>query len=159
MMAPKSLKLFVLISLLSMILVSCAKEAVIKRMTLADYDTTGKSPHEIAQFVFDNYDCKSCHTLGDNEKFGYTDRGQQLRQESDGCVALLTGMSVIVHAKEEDRTPEQKQKAAHFRDYGCVLCHQVEPGKLSLTDAGQKLSTLHLSCSEVQRVLNRKGGS
>jgi cytochrome c551/c552 len=158
-MTVKSLKLFVLISILSMMLVSCAKEAAVARTTLADYDTTGKTPQEVAQFVFDNYDCKSCHTLGKDEKFGYTARGEQIRQGSEGCVSLLTGMSVIVHAKEEDRTPEQKQKAAHFQEYGCALCHQVDPGKMSLTAAGQKLASLHLSCSQVQRILNQKARS
>lgn len=160
MMTLKSIKIFVSISLvLTATLVSCAKRTELARKTLAEYDTTGKEPREVAQFVFDNYDCMSCHTLGEDGKFSYTARGEQIRQGSEGCVSLLTGMSVIVHAKEADRTPEQKQKAAHFQEYGCAMCHQVDPGKLSLTDAGQKLASLHLSCSQVQRVLSQRASA
>lgn len=166
MRSQRLMKIGVLICvLLAGALASCskspetAKQSDAKPKTLAEYDTAGKTPLEVAQFVFDNYDCKSCHTLGSDEKFGYTARGEELRKNSDGCVSLLTSMSVIVHAKEEDRTPEQKVKAAHFKEYGCVMCHKVSPGELSLTDAGQKLASFHLSCSEVQQVLNQRASS
>lgn len=139
-----------------MTFLACSKPEEQKPKTLAEFDAKNKNPHEVAQFVFDNYDCKGCHTLSEDGKFGYTEHGEQIRQASEGCVSLLTAMSVIVHAKEEDRTPEQKQKAARFQEYGCTVCHQVSPGHLGLTDTGEKLSSFHMSCSEVQRVLNQK---
>jgi len=115
-----------------------------------------KSPQEIAHFVYTNYKCDGCHTLSGEGKFGYTSRGEQLKQQSEGCVSLLTSMSVLAHITESDRKPEQRVKAAHFKDYGCTACHTVEPGHMGLTQIGQKLSSLHMSCSEVQQILNRK---
>lgn len=122
----------------------------------SELNDPNKSPQEIANFVFTNYKCASCHTLSGEGKFGYTSRGEQLKQQSEGCVSLLTSMSVIAHITEPDRKPEQKLKAAHFKDYGCTVCHVVEPGHMGLTQTGQKLSSLHMSCSEVQQILNRK---
>lgn len=153
----KWIKLFVLVGLaMTAALASCTGKTDPAPKTLAEYDISGKTPQEVAQFVFDNYDCKGCHTLSEEGKFGYTAHGEQIKQQSEGCVSLLTSMSVIVHAKDEDRTPEQKLKAAHFQEYGCTMCHQVSPGNLSLTDAGEKLAAFHLSCSEVQRVLTQR---
>jgi len=124
--------------------------------TLDERDVAGKSPHEVASFVFASYDCNSCHTLAGDGKFGFTSRGEQLRAGSEGCVSLLTSMSVIAHVNEADRTREQKVKAAHFDEYGCTMCHQVAPGHLGLTDTGSKLASLHMSCSEVQRILTQR---
>lgn len=124
--------------------------------TLDERAVAGKSPQEVANYVFATYDCNSCHTLGKEEKFGFTARGEQLRTNSEGCVSLLTSMSVIAHVNESDRTSEQKVKAAHFNEYGCTMCHKVTPGQLGLTETGGKLSSLHMSCSEVQRLLNQR---
>jgi cytochrome c2 len=124
--------------------------------TLDEQAVAGKSPHEVAGYVFATYDCNSCHTLGKEGKFGFTARGEQLRSNSEGCVSLLTSMSVIAHVNESDRTAEQKVKAAHFNEYGCTMCHQVTPGHLGLTETGGKLASLHMSCSEVQRLLNQR---
>lgn len=122
----------------------------------SELNDANKSPHEIAHFVYANYKCAGCHTLSNEGKFGYTSRGAQLKQESEGCVSLLTSMSVIAHIPESDRKPEQSLKAAHFKEYGCAVCHEVKPGYLGLTQTGEKLSSLHMSCSEVQQILNRK---
>jgi hypothetical protein len=113
----------------------------------------------VAQYVFTTYDCNSCHTLGNEGKFGFTARGEQLRGNSEGCVSLLTSMSVIAHVDEPNRTQEQKVKAAHFNEYGCTMCHQVKPGQLGLTETGGKLASLHMSCSEVQSILNQRSQS
>jgi hypothetical protein len=127
--------------------------------TLDDRAVAGKNPHEVAQYVFTTYDCNSCHTLGNEGKFGFTARGEQLRGNSEGCVSLLTSMSVIAHVDEPNRTQEQKVKAAHFNEYGCTMCHQVKPGQLGLTETGGKLASLHMSCSEVQSILNQRSQS
>jgi cytochrome c551/c552 len=124
--------------------------------TLDERAVAGKSPQEVASYVFATYDCNSCHTLGQEGKFGFTARGEQLHSNSEGCVSLLTSMSVITHVNESDRTSEQKVKAAHFNEYGCTMCHQVTPGHLGLTETGGKLASLHMSCSEVQRLLNQR---
>lgn len=124
--------------------------------TLDEHAVAGKNPQELANYVFATYDCNSCHTLGKEEKFGFTARGEQLRTNSEGCVSLLTSMSVIAHVNEPDRTSEQKVKAAHFNEYGCTMCHQVAPGHLGLTETGGKLASLHMSCSDVQRLLNQR---
>ena len=124
--------------------------------TLDERAVSGKSPEEIANYVFASYDCNSCHTLGGEGKFGFTARGEQLRSNSEGCVSLLTSMSVIAQVNDSDRTAGQKVKAAHFNEYGCTMCHQVTPGHLGLTDTGSKLASLHMSCSDVQRILTQK---
>ena len=134
---------------------ACGKKEPPGPKTLAEYDTTGKSPQEIAQFVFTNYECGGCHTLSDG-KFGYTERGQQIRNQSEGCVSLLTSMNVIAQVKESDRTPEHKKKAAHFEEYGCAMCHKITPGAMGLTEAGAKLESLHLGCVEVEKILNER---
>jgi hypothetical protein len=46
--------------------------ATIDRMIAAH-----KSQQELAQYVFDTHGCKSCHTMGQNGKLGFTPRGQQ----------------------------------------------------------------------------------
>jgi len=117
---------------------------------------SGKSPQEVANYVFASYDCNSCHTLGKEDKFGFTARGEQLRGNSEGCVSMLTSMSVIAQVDEANRTAEQKVKAAHFNEYGCTMCHQVTPGHMGLTETGGKLASLHMSCSDVQRILTQK---
>jgi cytochrome c551/c552 len=124
--------------------------------TLDEQAVSGKSPQEVASYVFASYDCNSCHTLAGDGKFGFTARGEQIRGNSEGCVAMLTSMSVIAQVDEANRTPEQKQKAAHFNEYGCTMCHQVTPGHLGLTETGGKLASLHMSCSEVERILTQK---
>jgi cytochrome c551/c552 len=156
----KLIKVLVVICFVSAlaILAACSSHEPQAPKTLAEYDATGKSPEEIAQFVYDNYDCNSCHTLSEG-KFGYSERGQQIRQQSDGCVSLLTSMNVIAQVKESDRTPEHKQKAAHFEQYGCTMCHQITPGKLGLTDTGAKLESLHLGCVEVETLLNQRAAN
>ncbi len=134
---------------------SCHKQSS-RSTTLAEFAATGKSPHEMAEFVFGNYKCSSCHTLSKEGKFGFTSWGAQLRQQSEGCVALLTAMNVMIHVPEEQRTSEERRKYAHFQEYGCAVCHQVTPGKMGLSETGEKLASLHLSCPEVQQILNQR---
>lgn len=115
-----------------------------------------KTPHQVAKFVFENYGCNSCHLPGKDGKFGFTERGKQLRKQFEGCVALLTAMNVMIHVPEAQWTAEERLRHAHFQEYGCAFCHQVTPGRMGLTKTGIKLASLHASCSEVQQILSKR---
>ena len=138
------------------VLVSCSQRSDPPPATLAELEqvTAAKSAHEIATFIFDNYGCKNCHTTASGGKFGYTALGEQLRNKSEGCIALLTTVSRVATLPERDRTPEHKEKLAHFSDYGCTACHRISFGSVGLTEVGAKLQTMHLACTDVQKILN-----
>lgn len=123
---------------------------------LAELDTSGKSPQELAGYVFERYGCKGCHTLGRAGKLGLTERGKEIGKNFEGCISLLTAMNVIVHLPEENRSAEEKRKAAHFQEFGCAACHQIMPGKIGLTEVGSKLASLHMACTDVQRILSQR---
>ena len=116
--------------------------------------TAAKSAHEIATYIFDTYGCKNCHTVASGGKFGYTAMGEQLKNKSEGCISMLTSVSRIVTLPEDKRTPENNEKLAHFKDYGCTACHRISFGSVGLTEVGAKLQTMHLACTDVQKVLN-----
>lgn len=148
--------LFALGVSLTLVFSSCKGKTSVPKNNLAVLDDPRSSVEDKAHAVFNQYNCNDCHSLAEN-KFGFTPKGEQLKQNSEGCVSMLTRMSVIVHVKDGERTPAQKETATHFNEYGCTTCHQVEPGKLSLTQVGSKLSGLHLSCVGVQKALaNRR---
>lgn len=115
-----------------------------------------KTPVEKAHYVYENYQCEGCHTLSKEGKFGYTARGEELRKTEEGCVGLLTSMGVIAHIPDSSRTEAQRVKAAHFTEFGCSVCHKVDPGKMGLTPTGEQLATLHMSCPEVEKLLTTK---
>ncbi len=123
---------------------------------LAELDASGKSPQELAGYVFEHYGCNSCHTLGSAGKLGFTGRGKEVGKNFEGCISLLTAMNVIVHVPEEGRSAEEKRKAAHFQEFGCAACHQITPGKMGLTEVGSKLASLHMACTDVQRILSQR---
>lgn len=123
---------------------------------LTDADLKTKTPQQLAAFVFENHGCKNCHTLGENGKMGFTERGKQVGKNFEGCIRLLTSMNVIAMTKEENRTADEKQKAARFEEFGCSTCHQITPGKLGLTSYGAKLASLHLACTDVQKIVASK---
>lgn len=124
--------------------------------TLSETNLSGKSPDELAAYIFEHHGCNNCHTLGKGGKLGFTDRGKEVGKNFEGCVSLLTSMNVIAQVKEENRTPEEKQKAAKFQQFGCTTCHQITPGKLGLTEYGTKLASLHLACTDVQKILSKQ---
>jgi molybdopterin converting factor small subunit len=95
----------------------------------------------------------TCHTMGASGKLGFDDRGKEVGKNFEGCISLLTSMNVIAQLKPVNRTAEEKHKAARFQEFGCTTCHQIVPGKLGLTDYGKKLKTLHLACTDVERIL------
>lgn len=120
---------------------------------LTDADLKTKSPDQLAAFIFENHGCKNCHTLGASGKLGFTDRGKRVGKNFEGCIRLLTAMNVIAQVKEQNRTAEDKERAARFEEFGCSTCHQITPGKLGLTEYGSKLASLHLACTDVQSIL------
>ena len=124
--------------------------------TLSEADLSEKSPDELAAYIFDHHGCKNCHTLVRGGKLGFTDRGKEVGKNFEGCTSLLTAMNVIAQVKEVNRTPDEKHKAAKFEEYGCTTCHQIVPGKLGLTEYGSKLASLHLACTDVQKLLSRR---
>lgn len=110
-----------------------------------------KSQQELAQYVFDTHGCKSCHTVGQNGKLGFTARGRQVGQDFEGCISMLTAMNLIAQVPDNQRSPQQRQKAARFEEFGCTFCHKITPGKLGMTDVGAKLTHLHLGCVDVEK--------
>jgi len=122
--------------------------AALDRMVAA-----GKSHQELARYVFDTHGCKSCHTLGQNGKLGFTEKGSQTAQSFEGCISMLTAMNLIAQVAPDQRTPQQRKTAARFEEFGCATCHQVVPGKMGLTELGAKLAHLHLGCVDVQKQL------
>ena len=119
--------------------------------TLDKMKAAGKSQREIAQYVFDTHGCKSCHAAGQNGKLGFTAKGREIAKGFEGCVSMLSAMNLIAQVSNHQRTPDQRKKAARFEEFGCTFCHKITPGKMGLTEAGSKLSHLHLGCAEVEQ--------
>lgn len=118
----------------------------------------GKSAQELAQYVFDTHGCKRCHTIGHDGKLGFTDQGKERAKGFEGCIKMLTAMTVIVQVADDKRTPQQRDKAQRFAEFGCTSCHKVQPGKLGLTDVGAKLQHLHLGCVDVEKLVSAQAG-
>ena len=116
-------------------------------------DMSGKTPDELAAYVFERHRCNTCHTLGQGGKLGFTDRGKEVGKDFEGCISLLTSMNVIAQVKPANRTAEEKEKAARFQEFGCTTCHKITPGKLGLTEYGVKLKSLHMACTDVEKIL------
>jgi cytochrome c551/c552 len=113
----------------------------------------GKSQKELAQYVFDTHGCKSCHTMGANGKLGFTAKGKERAQGFEGCISMLTAMTVIVQVPDDQRSAKQRERAQLFEEFGCTACHKITPGKLGLTEIGTKLTHLHLGCVDVETLV------
>lgn len=113
----------------------------------------GKSRDQLAQYVFETQGCNNCHTVGRDGKLGFTERGKQTGQGFEGCISLLTAMTVIVQVDKGERSPPQREKAARFEEFGCAFCHRFSPGELALTEVGSKLAHLHLGCVDIQKLV------
>ena len=87
-----------------------------------------KSQQELAKYVFDTHGCKSCHSVGQNGKLGFTSRGQQVGQDFEGCISMLKTMTLVAEVPDNRRSSQQRQKAARFEDFGCTFCHKITPG-------------------------------
>jgi hypothetical protein len=127
--------------------------------TLDQMVAAGKSPRELAQYLFDTHGCKDCHTMGSEGKLGFTAKGKERSQGFEGCISTLKAMSVIAKVPENQRSATQRQKAQRFEEFGCATCHKLSPGQMGLTEVGAKLASLHLGCVDVQKVLASKPGT
>ena len=112
-----------------------------------------RSQQELAVYVFDTQGCKSCHTVGQNGKLGFTPRGRQTAKGFEGCIAMLTAVSHIAQVPAGQRSSQQQKKTARFDEYGCTFCHTVAAGKMAMTDLGTKLANLHLGCVDIEKTL------
>jgi cytochrome c551/c552 len=131
-------------------------QAASSKKELSEAEMSHMSPNELATYVFEHHGCDSCHTMGANGKLGYTERGKQVGKGFIGCVSLLTSMNLIAQVEPANRTPDEKQKAVKFREFGCTTCHQIMPGKLGLTSYGIKLKSFHVACTDVERILSQE---
>ena len=116
----------------------------------------GKSQRELAQYVFNTHGCKSCHTMGQDGKLGFTEKGKERAKGFEGCISMLTAMNLIAQVPDAQRSAEQRQKATRFEEFGCTTCHKIVPGKMGLTDLGAKLTHLHLGCVDVEKLVAGK---
>jgi len=114
------------------------------------------NPHRLAMKVFKEHNCGSCHTLGSKGQFGYTARGLKIKQQSLGCVDLLHQMMALTSVPEERWTSDQHAKVHDFHEFGCTQCHQMTSHGMEMTELGTKLRSAHLSCPEVEKILNTR---
>ena len=121
--------------------------------TLDTMVAAGKSPQDLAAYLFDTHGCKNCHTAGKDGKLGFTKKGEERAQGFQGCIATLKAMTVIAKVPTNHRSATQRQRVQQFEEFGCVTCHKVADGKVGLTAIGAKLAHLHLGCVDVQKVL------
>ena len=141
---------------LLMILVLCQAVSAWAQSTDATLDkmvAAGKSPHELAAYLFDTHGCKNCHTSGKDGKLGFTKKGEERAQGFQGCIATLKAITVIAKVPANQRSTTQRQRAQQFEEFGCTTCHKVADGKVGLTAVGAKLAHLHLGCVDVEKVL------
>lgn len=124
--------------------------------TLDKMIAAGRSPQELAAYLFDSHGCKNCHTAGKDGKLGFTKNGTDRAQGFQGCIATLKAMSVIAKVPADQRSATQRQRAQRFEEFGCATCHKVADGKVGLTAVGAKLANLHLGCVDVEKVLAGK---
>src|SRR5215510_8719997 len=82
-------KVIFAVLLLSASLSGCAQQPASPPATLAELQrvSSAKKPSEIARYIYDNYGCHNCHTVGSAGKFGYTAQGEQLKSKSEGCIS------------------------------------------------------------------------
>jgi hypothetical protein len=147
------MKHFSLILVLSMTLPAWAQSP---DATLDKMIASGKSPQELAAYLFDTHGCKNCHTAGTDGKLGFTKKGEDRAQGFQGCIATLKAMTIIAKVPADQRSATQRQRAQQFEEFGCSTCHKVADGKIGLTDVGAKLAHLHLGCVDVEKVLAGK---
>jgi hypothetical protein len=76
----------------------------------------GKSPRELAQFIFDAHGCKDCHTIGQKGKLGFTKKGEERAKGFEGCISTLKAMSIIAKVPEDQRSPTQRRRANASRN-------------------------------------------
>lgn len=115
--------------------------------------SAGKSPRELAQYLFDTQGCQNCHTIGQQGKLGFTSKGRERAQGFEGCISTLKAMSVIIKVPESQRSPTQLRRVQRFEEFGCATCHKLTQIKMGLTELGTKVANLHLGCVEVENLV------
>src|SRR5581483_4063937 len=120
---------------------------------------SGSNPHRLAAKVFKEHNCGTCHTLGSKGQFGYTAHGLEIKKQSLGCVDLLNAMTKLNSVPEERWTSDDQAKVHDFSEFGCTQCHQMTGHGMELTELGSKLRTAHMSCPEVEKLLNSPAAS
>jgi hypothetical protein len=145
-------QLLILINLASLTPLAQPETKASRDATFDRMVAVGESPQQLAKYVFDTHGCKSCHTIGQEGKLGYTDKGKERAKGFEGCINMLTAMTVVVQTPYEKRSTQQREKARRFEEFGCTDCHKVTPGKLALTEIGAKLAHLHLGCVDVEKL-------
>ena len=143
------MKHFSLILIVSIAVLAWAQspDATLDKMVAA-----GKSPQELAAYLFDTHGCKNCHTAGKDGKLGFTKKGEDRAQGFQGCISTLKAMTVIATFPADQRSATQRQRTQQFTEFGCATCHKVADGKVGLTAVGAKLANLHLGCVEVEKL-------
>jgi cytochrome c551/c552 len=114
------------------------------------------STDDLAKYVFQEHGCKNCHTLGQAGRLGFTERGMEVGKNYEGCISLLTSMNRIAQLKDADRSSADKKAAVRFQEFGCTTCHQVVTGRMGLTSYGAKLKSMHLACTDVEKLLSQQ---
>ncbi len=99
----------------SMILFLCMAAPAWTQSTAETLDkmiAAGKSPQELAAYVFDTHGCKDCHTAGKDGKLGFTRKGEERAQGSQGCIATLKAMTVIAKIPANQRSETRSAAAS-----------------------------------------------
>ncbi len=120
---------------------------------------SSSNPHRLAAKVFKEHNCGTCHTLGSKSQFGYTAHGLAIKQQSLGCVDLLNAMTKLTSVPEERWTSEEQTRVHDFHEFGCTQCHAMTSHGMEMTELGTRLRTAHLSCPEVEKILNSSAAS
>jgi hypothetical protein len=125
--------------------IAASVELLSRGRTPSEAEIARMNSAQLTKYVFSHQGCETCHTLSANWQLGFTDRGQQLAKGFEGCAGLLTAMNVVGELPPSDRSPDEKQVAEKFQEFGCTTCHQIVPGKMALTDYGMKMKSLHVA--------------
>ena len=125
--------------------------------TLTDAQMSQMSTDDLAKYVFQHHGCKNCHTLGKSGKLGLTEQGMAVGKNYEGCISLLTSMNLIARLKDAERSSADKKTVARFQEFGCTMCHQiVKPGRMGLTSYGARLKSMHMACTDVEKLLSQQ---
>ncbi len=129
-------------------------ELSVQPSSLLDFKDDYEDSVEAAKWIFENHQCKSCHSLSEAGLLGLTDQGKEVSQDFQGCPGMLKTVMETVFIPEQQWTERQVTVRADFKRFGCTTCHQVERDGMTLTEMGAKAAVMHLSCSGVMGKLS-----
>ena len=55
--------------------------------------------------------CKDCHTIGQEGKLGFTNKGKERAEGFEGCISTLKAMSIIAKVPEDQRAQRRGQRS------------------------------------------------